>query len=177
MNTSARFYLLYNSRNMLKTQQSCVFIQSILQKQRTFLTFILSNHDVITSMTSNYDYDVIDIMTFCNCNISQSQGSFACLLHVCYMIVIVRQYNMDYDLCYIIKPSYPLIITMMYETILLRDIMCLQKYLTNVIVGFATWICDRRGRWRHTPDTTQCVSKEYMVIARKVYATYSTYVL
>ena len=40
-----------------------------LNKKRTFLTFILTKHDVITSMASNYDYDVIDIMTFCNCNV------------------------------------------------------------------------------------------------------------
>ena len=46
MNTSARLYLLYNSRNMLKTQESCVFVDSILYKKRTFLTFILSKHDV-----------------------------------------------------------------------------------------------------------------------------------
>ena len=54
---------------MPKTQQSYVFIDSILYKKRTFLTFILTKHDVITSMTSNYDYDVIYIMTFCNCNV------------------------------------------------------------------------------------------------------------
>ena len=82
MNTSARLYLLYNSRNMLKTQQSCVFIYSILYKERTFLTFILSNHDVITSMTSNYDYDVIYIMTFCNFNVIGTH------LHVYYTCVI-----------------------------------------------------------------------------------------
>ena len=50
-------------------QQSCVFIDSILDKKRTFLSFILTKHDVIISMTSNYDYDVIDIMAFCNCNV------------------------------------------------------------------------------------------------------------
>ena len=54
---------------MLKTQESCVFVDSILYK-RTFLTFILSKHHVITPMTSNYDYDVIGIMTFCNCNVT-----------------------------------------------------------------------------------------------------------
>ena len=37
--------------------------------KRTFLTFILTKHDVVTSLTSNYDYGVIDIMTFCNCNV------------------------------------------------------------------------------------------------------------
>ena len=54
---------------MLKIQQSCVFVDSILYK-RTFLTFILSKHDAITPMMSNNDYDVIDIMTFCNCNVT-----------------------------------------------------------------------------------------------------------
>ena len=58
MNTSARFYLLYNSRNMLKTLQLhvCVFKDSTLYKERTLLTFILSKHDVI------------DLMMFCNCD-------------------------------------------------------------------------------------------------------------
>ena len=62
MNKSAGFYLLYNTRNMLKTQ-------SIFNKERTFLTFILSNHDVISPITSNYDHDVIEIMTFCSFNV------------------------------------------------------------------------------------------------------------
>ena len=55
---------------MIKTQQSCVFIDSILYKMRAFLIFIWSKHGVITHMTSYNDYDVIDIMTFCNCNVT-----------------------------------------------------------------------------------------------------------
>ena len=47
MNTIARFYLLYNSRNMFKTLQLCVFKYSTFYKERTFLTFILSKRDVI----------------------------------------------------------------------------------------------------------------------------------
>ena len=81
MNTSARFYLLYNSRNMLKPQQSSVYVGSILYKKSKFLIFIFSKHDAITHMTSNNDYDIIYIMTFLIVT-SQLQGSFACLLHM-----------------------------------------------------------------------------------------------
>ena len=51
---------------MLKTLPLC---NSILYKKRTFLTFILSEHDVIACRTSNDTYNVIDIMTFCNFNV------------------------------------------------------------------------------------------------------------
>ena len=54
---------------MLTTQQSCVFIDSISLLEDDIFIFILTKHDVITSITSNYEYDVIYIMTFCNCNV------------------------------------------------------------------------------------------------------------
>ena len=69
MNASARFCLLYNLRNMLHTLKLCVFNVPILHK-RTFLTFILSKHDIIANLMSDYAYDARDKkMTFCNCNI------------------------------------------------------------------------------------------------------------
>ena len=54
MNMSARFYILYNLINMLKTQQSYEFVDSFLYKRR-FLTFILTKHDAIAPMTSSDD--------------------------------------------------------------------------------------------------------------------------
>ena len=56
---SAKIYVLYNSRNMLKTLQYYVYSKIQLSIRRTFLTFILSKRDVNASMTSNYEYDVI----------------------------------------------------------------------------------------------------------------------
>ena len=40
---------------MLKTLELCVFVDSILYKERTFLTFFLSKHDVITTNFSVSD--------------------------------------------------------------------------------------------------------------------------
>ena len=53
-------------------------------------------------MTSHNDYDVIDIMTFCNCNVTVTRL-------ICMFITRVKydiywwQYYMDNGLCYIIK--------------------------------------------------------------------------
>ena len=72
---------------MLKTQESCVFVYSILYKNRAFLTFILTKRDVITPMAPNYDYDVIYIMTFCNGN-----DTVTCTRLICMFITRVKYY-------------------------------------------------------------------------------------
>ena len=86
---------------MLKTQQSCVFIDANLFKKRTFPTFILSKHDVITSITSNNNYDVIDIMTFCNCNVTVAKLICMFITRVKYdlycMAVLHGQWPMLYN--------------------------------------------------------------------------------
>ena len=61
MNKSARFCLLYNSRNMLKLNDSILYI-----KMGTFLTFILSKHDIRD----------IYVMTFCNLSIVVVAGLY-----------------------------------------------------------------------------------------------------
>ena len=57
MNKSAIFYLLYNLRNTRKTQISSTYVDSILYKKRTFLAFILSQHDVIAPIVRQYYMD------------------------------------------------------------------------------------------------------------------------
>ena len=63
-------YIYYITRDIsFKTQESSVNVDSILY--RSFLFLVLSKNDeVITPMTSNNDYNIIDIMTFCYCNIT-----------------------------------------------------------------------------------------------------------
>ena len=114
MNTSARFYLSYNSRNMLKTQESSVFVDSILYKKRTFLTFMLSKHDVITHMTSNNDYGVIYIMTFCNCSVTVTRLICMFITRVLYYIYLWHYY-MENGLCYTCRTNiYIFIIILLF---------------------------------------------------------------
>ena len=78
---------------MLKTQESCVFVDSILYMKRTFLTFIFTKRDVITPMTSNYDNDVIYIMTFCSCTVTVTR--LMCDIYC--MTVLHGQWSMLYN--------------------------------------------------------------------------------
>ena len=63
--------IYYITRDICLKLKNHVFVDSIIYlKKRTFFTFILSKHDVVTPITSYNYYDVIDIMMFCNFNVT-----------------------------------------------------------------------------------------------------------
>ena len=86
-----------------------VFVDSIQYKKRTCLTFILSKHDIITPMTSNNDYDFIDIhvMTFCNCNVNVTVTRLICIFitHVKYYIYCMTVLHGKWPMLYNKGPS------------------------------------------------------------------------
>ena len=77
----------------------------VLYKKRTliFLLFFLSsNHDVIICMTSNYVYDIIDIMPFCNCDVIVV-AHWHVYTTCDHTVFIGWQYYMENGLCYKMK--------------------------------------------------------------------------